>query len=70
MSTHIVSGGSDRSVRVWRLTDIDEHVQLEHVLTEHTASVEYVRFIVTAANAHIIVNACANDVYLSISHQM
>ena len=61
LSTHIVSGGDDRTVRVWRLVDTDERVQLEHVLTEHTVSVQYVRFIVTAAHAQIIVNACAND---------
>ncbi len=33
LSTHIVSGGDDRTVHVWRLAD--ERVQLEHVLTEH-----------------------------------
>ncbi len=62
LSTHIVSGGDDRTVRVWRLVDTDERMHLEHVLTEHTASVQYVRFIVTAAYAQIIVNACANDI--------
>jgi WD40 repeat protein len=33
LSTHIVSGSDDRTVRIWRLTG--EFVQLEHVLAEH-----------------------------------
>jgi WD40 repeat protein len=60
LSTHIVSSGDDRTVRVWRLMN-DKSVQLEQVLTEHTTGVQYVRFIVTAGHAQIIVKACAND---------
>ncbi len=71
LSTHIVSGGDDRRVHVWRLIDTDDKlVQLEHVITKHTASVQYVRFIVTAAHAQIIVDACANDIWPGIPHQM
>jgi hypothetical protein len=33
LSTHIVSGGDDRTVRIWRL--VGEFVQLEHVFAEH-----------------------------------
>jgi WD40 repeat protein len=69
LSTHIVSGGNDRSVRVWRLMN-DKSVELEHVLTEHTGCVQYVRRTVTAGHAQIIVSACANDMCLGISRQM